>query len=224
MGGVWGGVTHSRAPFVATFLLQGGCPDRRMGPACNPQLFNTLPCTCRSQANEVSPNCKSPDHRIVSEVAARGAAARRALALSLAQPPPRCSRSASLNLLIAPTEPEPGDLRGACWLQSRVETAARTCLWAACGLPATARCLLLSASVSLPTATCLLGRCCSGYIPARVPCSPAALRAARRCWSCCVWRWAGVETWWVTVVRFEWSTGFEFLTVFQCHPPRFAAS
>ena len=145
--------------------------------------------------------------------------------LSLAQPPPRCSRSASLNLLIAPTEPEPGDLRGACWLQSRVETAARTCLWAACGLPATARCLLLSASVSLPTATCLLGRCCSGYIPARVPCSPAALRAARRCWSCCVWRWAGVETHGGS----RWSDlngrrVFEFLTVFQCHPPRFAAS
>jgi hypothetical protein len=45
--------------------------------------------------------------------------------------PPRCSRSAPLNLRIAPTEPEPEGLRGAYWLQFGVETAARTCLWAA---------------------------------------------------------------------------------------------
>jgi hypothetical protein len=75
-----------------------------------------------------------------------------------------------------------------------------------CGRPA-------ETSVSLPTAACLLGRCCSGRIAARVPFSPTALGAARRCWSCCLWRWVGVGTWWVTVVRFEWSTGLEFLTV-----------
>ena len=44
----------------------------------------------------------------------------------------------------------------------------------------------------------------------------------RGCQGCWVWRWAGAETWWA--VRFEWSTGFGFLTVsapppaaFRCH-------
>ena len=81
-GGRVGGRHALPSAFCSHFSAAGGgCPDRRMGPACNPQLFNTLPCTCRSQANEVSPNCKSPDHRIVSEVAAgpgRAAAAPRA--------------------------------------------------------------------------------------------------------------------------------------------------
>ena len=41
----------------------------------------------------------------------------------------------------------------------------------------------------------------------------------RGCWGCCVWRWAGAETWWA--VRFEWSTGFEFLTVSPPPPAAF---
>ena len=57
---------------------------------------------------------------------------------SLTQPPPRCSRSALLTLLIAPAEPDPEGLPGAGWLQLGSETAARTCQRAACGLPAAA--------------------------------------------------------------------------------------
>ena len=51
--------------------------------------------------------------------------------LPVTQPPPRCSRSVQPSLLIAWADPDPDNLRGACWLQSWVETAARTCLWAA---------------------------------------------------------------------------------------------
>ena len=57
---------------------------------------------------------------------------------SLTQPPPRCSRSALLTLLIAPAEPDPEGLPGAGRLQLGSETAARTCQRAACGLPAAA--------------------------------------------------------------------------------------
>ena len=113
----------------------------------------------------------------------------------------RASRSLHLAALAAPhstcSSPRPSPSPGTFVAPAGCSPGLKRPLGPACGLPglpATTRCLLLSASVSLPTATCLLGRCCSGYIPARVPCSPAALRAARRCWSCCVWRWAGVET------------------------------
>jgi hypothetical protein len=44
---------------------------------------------------------------------------------SLAQPPPRCSRSAPPTLLIAPAEPDPEGLPGAGQLQSGSETAAQ---------------------------------------------------------------------------------------------------
>jgi hypothetical protein len=124
------------------------------------------------------------------------------------------------NLLIAPTEPEPGDLRGACWLQSRVETAARTCLWAAChrALSAAER-LCLAAHCNL-SAWALLQRLhpCSGPVQSggSQGC-PKVLELLRVALGGC----GNVVG---HVVRFEWSTGFEFLTVFQCHPPRFAAS
>ena len=45
---------------------------------------------------------------------------------SLTQPPPRCSRSALLTLLIALAEPDPEGLPGAGRLQLGSETAART--------------------------------------------------------------------------------------------------
>ena len=66
---------------------------------------------------------------------------------SLTQPPPRCSRSALLTLLIAPAEPDPEGLPGAGRLQLGSETAARTCQRAACGLPAAAA---LRAAGALP--------------------------------------------------------------------------
>ena len=101
--------------------------------------------------------------------------------LPVTQPPPRCSRSGSPSLLIARADPDLENLRGACWLQSRVETAGRTCLWAACGLPA---------ATALPAAGALfavhfwwpyvLGSCCSSHIPARAPFSPACPRGTRR--------------------------------------------
>ena len=62
---------------------------------------------------------------------------------------PRCSRNAPSTLLIAPAEPGPEGLPGACQLQLGSETAARTCQRAACGLPAT---------TALP-ATTSLSRC-----------------------------------------------------------------
>ena len=58
---------------------------------------------------------------------------------------------------------------------------------------------------------CLLGACCSGLIPVRTLFSPAAFGGVWGCWRCRAWHWAGAET--CFVVRFEWSTGFEFLTV-----------
>ena len=60
---------------------------------------------------------------------------------------PRCSRNVPSTLLIAPAEPGPEGLPGACQLQLGPETAARTCQRAACGLPATTA-LLATASLS----------------------------------------------------------------------------
>ena len=128
---------------------------------------------------------------------------------SLTQPPSRCSRSALLTLLIAPVEPDPEGLPGAGWLQLGSETAARTCQRAACGLPATA--VLPAAGAMSVCQDCLLGPCCSGCIPVRTLFSPAAFGGVWGCWRCRAWHWAGAET--CFVVRFEWSTGFEFLTV-----------
>ena len=66
---------------------------------------------------------------------------------------------------------------------------------------------------------CLLGACCSGLIPVRTLFSPAAFGGVWGCWRCRAWHWAGAET--CFVVRFEWSTGFEFLTVFPMPPAPF---
>jgi len=120
---------------------------------------------------------------------------------SLTQPPPRCSRSAPPTLLIAPAEPDPEGLRGAGRLQSRSETAARTCLRAACGLPAGPGLPAAGASAALQRAACLLGACCSDRTRVRTLFSPAALGGVRGCWRCRVWHWAGAET--CFVVRFE---------------------
>ena len=138
---------------------------------------------------------------------------------SLAQPPPRCSRSAPPTLLIAPAEPDPEGLPGAGQLQSGSETAARTCLRAACGLPAAPGLPAAGASAALQRAACLLGACCSDRTRVRTLFSPAALGGVRGCWRCRVWHWAGAET--CFVVRFEWSTGFEFLTVSSMPPAQF---
>ena len=95
--------------------------------------------------------------------------------LPVMQPPPRCSRSAQPSLLIARADPDPDNLRGACWLQSWVETAARTCLWAACGLPATTA---LPAAGALLRCTCTAGGpMCSG--PAAAAASLLGLRSVQ---------------------------------------------
>ena len=133
--------------------------------------------------------------------------------------PPRCSRSAPPTLLIAPAEPDPEGLRGAGRLQSGSETAAQTCLRAACGLPAGPGLPAAGASAALQRAACLLGACCSDRTRVRTLFSPAALGGVRGCWRCRVWHWAGAET--CFVVRFEWSTGFEFLTVSSMPPAQF---
>ena len=78
-------------------------------------------------------------------------------------------------------------------------------------------------SVSLPAA----GHICSHAVAAtRAATSLQCLGGVwvvfgdvRGCWGCCVWRWAGAETCWA--VRFEWSTGFEFLTVSPPPPAAF---
>ena len=135
---------------------------------------------------------------------------------SLTQPPSRCSRSALLTLLIAPAEPDPEGLPGAGRLQLGSETAARTCQRAACGLPAAAALRAAGALSASPV--------CSG---------PAAAGASLfGPWS--VLQLLGVfggaggaargigreqkRSWWS---RFEWSTGFEFLTVFSMPPAPF---
>ena len=82
---------------------------------------------------------------------------------SLTEPPPRCSRSALLTLLIAPAEPDPEGLPGAGRLQLGSETAARTCQRAACGLPAAAA---LRAAGALPAALSARGLLQRSY-----PCS-----------------------------------------------------
>ena len=85
---------------------------------------------------------------------------------SLTQPPPRCSRSALLTLLIAPAEPDPEGLPGAGRLQLGSETAARTCQRAACGLPAAAA---LRAAGALPASpVCSSAR---GLLQRSYPCS-----------------------------------------------------
>ena len=133
--------------------------------------------------------------------------------------PPRCSRNAPLTLLIAPAEPGPEDLPGACQLWSGSETAAQTCQRAACGLPAAAALRAAGA----------LSRCQRPAISARTLWLQLAQRPVysvwvvigdvRGCQGCWVWRWAGAETWWA--VRFEWSTGFGFLTVSAPPPAAF---
>jgi hypothetical protein len=91
--------------------------------------------------------------------------------LPVTQPPPRCSRSAQPSLLIARADPDPDNLRGACWLQSWVETAARTCLWAACGLPATTA---LPAAGALLRCALLVALCARALLQQPHPCSGSA--------------------------------------------------
>jgi hypothetical protein len=91
--------------------------------------------------------------------------------LPVMQPPPRCSRSAQPSLLIARADPDPDNLRGACWLQSWVETAARTCLWAACGLPATTA---LPAAGALLRCALLVALCARALLQQPHPCSGSA--------------------------------------------------
>ena len=112
---------------------------------------------------------------------------------SLAQPPPRCSRSAPPTLLIAPAEPDPEGLPGAGQLQSGSETAARTCLRAACGLPAAPGCLL-------PEPLLCCRRCLSAWalLQRPHPCSgPVQSGGSRGCsgvLEVLCWRWVGAET------------------------------
>jgi hypothetical protein len=91
--------------------------------------------------------------------------------LPVMQPPPRCSRSAQPSLLIARADPDPDNLRGACWLQSWVETATRTCLWAACGLPATTA---LPAAGALLRCALLVALCARALLQQPHPCSGSA--------------------------------------------------
>jgi hypothetical protein len=91
--------------------------------------------------------------------------------LPVTQPPPRCSRSAQPSLLIARADPDPDNLRGACWLQSWVETATRTCLWAACGLPATTA---LPAAGALLRCALLVALCARALLQQPHPCSGSA--------------------------------------------------
>ena len=132
---------------------------------------------------------------------------------------PRCSRNVPSTLLIAPAEPGPEGLPGACQLQlgpGQLGPGPASGLPVGCLPPQLCRpphhCL---AAHCWP---CLLGPCCSGCIPARVSFSPLALGGVRGCWGCCAWRWLGAETW---VEIFEWSTGFEFLAVSALPPAAF---
>ena len=134
---------------------------------------------------------------------------------------PRCSRNAPSTLLIAPAEPGPEGLPGACQLQLGSETAARTCQRAACGLPATtalpattslSRCPLLALS-----ARALLQRPhpCSGLIQSGSSrgCSGVLGLLGLLCVALGGRRNVGGE--------FEWSTSFEFLAVSALPPTAF---
>ena len=182
----------------------------------------------------MSPDCLLPERQIRAPTGPRpsfhpsfcvpssrsaAAAWRRRAPRQRAAAPPRCSRNAPLTLLIAPAEPGPEGLPGACQLWSGSETAAQTCQRAACGLPAAAALRAAGA----------LSRCQRPAPSARALWLQLAQRPVysvwmvfgdvRGCWGCCVWRWAGAETCWA--VRFEWSTGFEFLTVSAPPPAAF---
>ena len=135
---------------------------------------------------------------------------------SLTQPPPRCSRSALLTLLIAPAEPDPEGLPGAGRLQLGSETAARTCQRAACGLPAAAALRAAGALSASPV--------CSG--PAAAGASlfgPWSVRQLLGAFGGAggAARGIGREQKRILWRRFEWSTGFEFLTVFPMPPAPF---
>ena len=182
----------------------------------------------------MSPHCHLPERQLRAPTGPRpsfhpsfcvpssrsaAAAWRRRAPRQRAAAPPRCSRNAPLTLLIAPAEPGPEDLPGACQLWSGSETAAQTCQRAACGLPAAAALRAAGA----------LSRCQRPAISARTLWLQLAQRPVysvwvvigdvRGCQGCWVWRWAGAETWWA--VRFEWSTGFGFLTVSAPPPAAF---
>ena len=135
---------------------------------------------------------------------------------SLTQPPPRCSRSALLTLLIAPAEPDPEGLPGAGRLQLGSETAARTCQRAACGLPAAAALRAAGALSASPVCSGPAAAGASMFGPWSVPQLLGAFGGAGG-----AARGIGREqkrSWWS---RFEWSTGFEFLTVFSMPPAQF---
>ena len=114
--------------------------------------------------------------------------------LPVTQPPPRCSRSGSPSLLIARADPDLENLRGACWLQSRVETAGRTCLWAACCH--SAACCWSSVRCALLVAVCarvLLQQPhpCSGSVQSSMPSGDASDRCHTRAMAggvLCAWR------------------------------------
>ena len=132
---------------------------------------------------------------------------------------PRCSRNVPSTLLIAPAEPGPEGLPGACQLQLGPETAARTCQRAACGLPAAA---------ALPAA---------GALSASPVCSGPAAAGASLFGSWSVRQLLGAfggaggaargigreqkRVWWW---RFECRPVLSFDRFFQCHPLSFAAS
>ena len=138
---------------------------------------------------------------------------------------PRCSCNAPSTLLIAPAEPGPDGLPGACQLQLGSETAARTCQRAACGLPAT---------TALP-ATTSLSRCPLLALSARAllqwlhPCSGLIQSGSSRGCSG-VFGAAGAA---VRGVGRAQKRGWRFLNgrrvlsfwpFLHCHPLRFAAS
>ena len=140
------------------------------------------------------------------------AAGRRAASVSLLSQRPAHSAH-------RPSRAWPEGLPGACQLWSGSETAAQTCQRAASGLPAAAALRAAGA----------LSRCQRPAISARTLWLQLAQRPVysvwvvigdvRGCQGCWVWRWAGAETWWA--VRFEWSTGFGFLTVSAPPPAAF---
>ena len=79
----------------------------------------------------------TPSATDLSDYEGRGGCGRRA-PRQRAAAPARCSRNAPLTLLIAPAEPGPEGVPGACQLWSGSETAAQTCPRAAYGLHAAA--------------------------------------------------------------------------------------
>ena len=112
--------------------LSGSAQPQRAAPTMSARAARGAALEAATRAAEDSPSATD-----LSDYEGRGGCGRRA-PRQRAAAPARCSRNAPPTLLIAPAEPGPEGVPGACQLWSGSETAAQACRQAACELPAAA--------------------------------------------------------------------------------------